>query len=122
MSRPNESQPLGIRFERASKAVDRMPTLSSVAEENKILVDLAQVEATRLLAESQRLLAEAMREANALKRIELGLSSPDSGPSLEAEGRIQDSMFDPMHPPADLSGHRPEDYISPSGRKDRSGS
>lgn len=50
------------------------------------LAGLAQAEATRALAQSQRLLAEVQIEANRLKRIELGMAEPGDHTLVGASG------------------------------------
>lgn len=87
-------------FQRAAEAVESFSP-SSPVDRAKLLIDLASIESSRLLAESQRLLAEVTREANTLKRIELGLGE---------ELPLQISDVYAGAPVADLSGQRPEEF------------
>lgn len=63
-------------YQRAIEAVDGLGPTSSPIDGVRVIVELAHVEATRLLADSQRLLAETQVEANRLRRIELGMAEP----------------------------------------------
>lgn len=64
-------------FQRAEEAVDRLITFAEqeveLTEVTLALVGLAQAEASLILAESQRLLAETLIEAIRLERIRLSL-------------------------------------------------
>lgn len=94
-------------YQRAIEAVDGLMPTSSPIDGVRVIVELAHVEATRLLADSQRILAETMAEANRLKRIELGLKG-ESGSSSSQTPLLADS---PLARPGDsvrnLSGQRP---------------
>lgn len=61
------------RAERLLEVLDSSPQGMSSAQRVHLLVDLAKIETSRILADSQRLLAQTQAEANRLKRIELGL-------------------------------------------------
>lgn len=66
------------------------------------LVGLAQAEQTGILAGVQARIADAMEEANRIKRIELGLENPQTG-----------GVADRFTAIPDLSGQRPSD--APTG-------
>lgn len=61
------------RAERLFEVLDSNPQGLPSIQRVHLLVDLAKIETSRILADSQRLLAETQAEANNLRRIELGL-------------------------------------------------
>lgn len=88
-------------FSRAAEAVEFLDIVQGrkvSVEITQIFVGLAKAQATLILAESQRLLAETLAEANELKRIELKLENPQPGGVANAHDSIPD-----------LSGQRPPD-------------